>query len=293
MPEPRLTDPPDKAARSATGSGAYPAGAPAGIGGLVRIGDPVRTGDPVLIDTDHGPARVHLFPAGTATGPATDAETSTGPGAGTSTSTGNGTRARGLLMLGHGAGGGVQAPDLRTTAAVALDLGWHVALVEQPYRVAGRRAPAPARQLDAAWTQVATHLTEGDTPHPPEGDGTEFAAFDVAGLPLVVGGRSSGARVACRTARHLGAVGVLCLAFPLHPPKDRPSRLPELDDAGLPVLVVQGEKDRFGMPPAAPGRTVAVVPGDHSLKKDQNTVGAAVRDWLSGLSPSSPGESGR
>ncbi|WP_324651091.1 alpha/beta family hydrolase [Georgenia sp. H159] len=180
---------------------------------------------------------------------------------------------RGLLMLGHGAGGGVEAPDLRTTSDVARASGWSVALVEQPYRVAGRRAPAPARQLDAAWTDVALHLLAGP----------------FAGLPLVVGGRSSGARVACRTARVLGAVGVLCLAFPLQPPgkADRPSRLPELEDVDVPTLVVQGQRDAFGMPPAALGRTVVVVDGDHSLKKDQAAVGDAVRAWLGGLTPSS------
>lgn len=180
---------------------------------------------------------------------------------------------RGLLMLGHGAGGGVEAPDLRTTTDVARAAGWGVALVEQPYRVAGRRAPAPAKQLDAAWTDVALHLRAGP----------------FANLPLVAGGRSSGARVACRTAQALGAVGVLCLAFPLQPPgkADRPSRLPELEAAGVPTLVVQGERDAFGMPQPALGRTVVVVAGDHSLKKDQAAIGDAVRTWLGGLVPSS------
>ncbi|WP_413452853.1 alpha/beta family hydrolase [Georgenia phoenicis] len=202
--------------------------------------------DVVEIQTAHGPARVHVHPAADA---------------------------RGLLMLGHGAGGGVEAPDLRTATAVATELGWAVALVEQPYRVAGRRAPAPAKQLDAAWADVALHLRAGP----------------FAGLPLVVGGRSSGARVACRTAQVLGAVGVLCLAFPLQPPgkNERPSRLPELEGAGMPTLVVQGERDAFGMPPEGPDRSVVVVAGDHSLKKDQATIGAAVRTWLTGLTPSS------
>lgn len=156
---------------------------------------------------------------------------------------------------------------------MAAELGWTVALVEQPYRVAGRRAPAPAKQLDAAWTDVVRHLLAGPG----------------AGLPLVVGGRSSGARVACRTAQALGAVGVLCLAFPLQPPgkAERPSRLPELEGAGVPTLVVQGERDAFGMPPEGAGRSVVVVAGDHSLKKDQPAIGAAVRTWLTGLAPSS------
>lgn len=201
--------------------------------------------EPLLLDTASGRARVHLHLPGRP--------------------------ARGWLMLGHGAGGGVQAPDLVTTTEVALAAGWAVALVEQPYRVAGRRAPAPARHLDAAWVEVAGHL----------------GAEQFAGLPLISGGRSSGARVACRTAGHLGAAAVLCLAFPLQPPKDRPSRLPELEATGVPTLVVQGERDRFGMPAQAPGRTVTVVPGDHSLKKDQSAIATAVGEWLSVHTPSS------
>lgn len=104
-----------------------------------------------------------------------------------------------------------------------------------------------------------------------------------------MGGRSSGARVACRTAESTGAVGVLCLAFPLQPPARRsaagpaPSRIGELEAVTVPVLVVQGERDSFGMPPAGQSRTVAQVPGDHSLKKDVAAVGDAVRTWLGGL----------
>ncbi len=171
---------------------------------------------------------------------------------------------RGLLLLGHGAGGGVSAPDLVATAGVALALGVHVVLVEQPYRVAGRRAPAPAAQLDAAWLAVVEHV-RGD-------------------LPLLVGGRSSGARVACRTATAAGAVGVLCLAFPVHPPrKPEKDRLPELAQPTVPVLVVQGEKDPFGKPEPAPGREVVLLRGDHSLKSDVPGLRAAVRNWLTGL----------
>ena len=110
---------------------------------------------------------------------------------------------RGALVLGHGAGGGVQAKDLVAAAGVAHSLDLSVALVEQPYRVAGRRSPAPAHQLDAAWTAVIEHLLAGE----------------LRSLSLVVGGRSSGARVACRTAGAVGAIGVLCLAFPLQPPR--------------------------------------------------------------------------
>ena len=181
-------------------------------------------------------------------------------------------RPRGALVLGHGAGGGVSAPDLVTAADVAISEDLSVALVEQPYRVAGRRSPAPAGQLDVAWSAVVQYLRAGE----------------LEGLPLVAGGRSLGARVACRTAGALGAVGVLCLAFPLQPPRRRagtpaPSRLYELDEVTVPTLVVQGERDPFGMPPAAALRTVARVPGDHGLKADLEAVGAAVRAWLPGV----------
>jgi predicted alpha/beta-hydrolase family hydrolase len=175
----------------------------------------------------------------------------------------------GALVLGHGAGGGVAAPDLVAVADAALTAGVSVALVEQPYRVAGRRSPAPARQLDAAWTVVLERL----------------AANELRGLPFVVGGRSLGARVACRTAAATGAVGVLCLAFPLRPPRragaaPAPSRLPELEAVNVPALVVQGENDRFGLPPGAELRTVVQVPGDHTLKADVGAVATAARDWL-------------
>jgi uncharacterized protein len=178
-------------------------------------------------------------------------------------------------VLGHGAGGGVQARDLVTVAGVARAAGFRVVLVEQPYRVAGRRAPAPAHQLDAAWTAVIDHLR----------------AHELRGLPLVVGGRSSGARVACRTAGATGAVGVLCLAFPLLPPrraggKPAQSRLPELDAVTVPTLVVQGARDPFGMPPAAAQRTVVQVEGDHSLRTDLAAVGDAARAWLSAVAGS-------
>jgi predicted alpha/beta-hydrolase family hydrolase len=174
----------------------------------------------------------------------------------------------GAVVLGHGAGGGVAAPDLRAATAAALDAGFAVALVEQPYRVAGRRSPAPAHHLDEAWTAVVAHLRAGA----------------LAGLPLVTGGRSSGARVACRTAAATGAAGVLCLAFPVHPPgAPQKTRLAELDAVGVPVLVVQGDRDPFGMPPAAPGREVVAVPGNHSLRGQAAAVTAAVGAWLERL----------
>lgn len=175
---------------------------------------------------------------------------------------------RGALVLGHGAGGGVESRDLAATRDVALDVGLTVVLVEQPYRVAGRRSPAPAAHLDVAWTAVVAYLSKKR----------------LAGLPLLVGGRSSGARVACRTAGATGAVGVICLAFPLRPPgrPSAPSRLPELDAVPVPTLVVQGVGDPFGMPPPSKLRTVVAIPGNHSLRAAA-PVREAVRDWLSRL----------
>jgi predicted alpha/beta-hydrolase family hydrolase len=196
----------------------------------------------VEIDTPHGPARAHVQEASGATA---------------------------IMVLGHGAGGGVGAPDLMDATRVALEEGISVALVEQPYLVAGRRSQAPAKQLDASWIAVVEQLRDER-------------------LPLIAGGRSAGARVACRTARATGAAAVLCLAFPVHPPgKPEKSRLDELDAVEVPVLVVQGESDPFGMPePRPPLREVAVVPGDHGLKKDRAAVAQAVRDWLRGISAS-------
>jgi uncharacterized protein len=163
----------------------------------------------------------------------------------------------------------VEAPDLVTATEAARSEGFDVALVEQPYKVAGRRSPARPPQLDAAWISVVEQLCAGE----------------LAGLPLVVGGRSMGARVACRTAEATGAVGVLCLAFPLEPPRrsgtPAQSRLAELDAVTMPTLVVQGERDRFGMPPPGPAREVVKVPGDHVLKADLEAVAAAVGAWLS------------
>lgn len=180
--------------------------------------------------------------------------------------------ARAWLLLGHGAGGGVEAPDLVAATEAALEEGVSVGLVEQPYRVAGRRSPAPANQLDAAWVAVASWLRERE----------------LRGSPLLVGGRSLGARVACRTAAVTGAVGVVCLAFPLQPPRrsgatPAPTRLPELDAVAVPTLVVQGTRDPFGIPPGKGRRIVVEVPGDHRLKADLPAVAAAVRSWLSDL----------
>jgi predicted alpha/beta-hydrolase family hydrolase len=148
-------------------------------------------------------------------------------------------------------------------AAHAADV--HVALVEQPYKVAGRRAPAPANQLDAAWLTVADELSE---------------RFD--GLPMVFGGRSSGARVACRTASAGQAVAVLCLAFPEHPPgRPEKSRQSELDSVEVPTLVIQGERDPFGRPVPGPHQELVVVNGDHNLNADLDTVSRTATEWLS------------
>jgi predicted alpha/beta-hydrolase family hydrolase len=203
-----------------------------------------------LIETPHGHARAHLLLVDEPIGG---------------------------LVLGHGAGGGVGAGDIVAVSAAANAAGIDVVLVEQPYRVAGRRSPAPAHQLDAAWTAVLAELRRGP----------------LRRVPVVTGGRSSGARVACRTAAATGAAGVLCLAFPLQPPQRRtaseppPSRLGELEAVEVPVLIVQGVGDQFGMPPAAPGRTVVQVKGNHSLAAERPRIAAAARDWLVALFVSS------
>jgi uncharacterized protein len=190
------------------------------------------------IDTPHGPARAELHCA---------------------------EEGRAALLLGHGAGGGIGAPDLVAATRGATEAGVHVALVEQPYRVAGRRAPAPATQLDTAWLAVVE----------------ELSAEWFRDLPLVFGGRSSGARVACRTSGEGQAVAVVCLAFPVHPPgRPEKTRQPELDDVSVPTLIVQGESDPFGMPAAAHHREIVVVPGDHSLKRDVRAISRIVSEWL-------------
>jgi predicted alpha/beta-hydrolase family hydrolase len=192
----------------------------------------------IEVDTPHGPARGYVHPV---------------------------ERPRAALVLGHGAAAGIEAPDLVAARNAAVEERVWVALVEQPYRVAGRRPPAPARQLDAAFIAIVEHLVAGE----------------VRELPLIVGGRSLGGRVACRTVAATGTVGVLCLAFPLQPPRrSAESRLPELEAVTLPTLVVQGERDPFGIPPPGPRREVVLVSGDHSLKADLEAVGSAVRSWL-------------
>jgi predicted alpha/beta-hydrolase family hydrolase len=191
---------------------------------------------PITIDTPRGPAGVRITdPAGSPTA---------------------------LLVLGHGAGGGVDAPDLIRVHDAAVRAGVRVVLVTQPYRLAGRRAPAPATHLDEAWTTVVRAIAE-------------------PGLPLICGGRSSGARVACRTAPALGAAAVLALAFPLHPPgRPERSRAAELP-ADLPTLVVNGDRDPFGIPTPTPNVTVAIRPGaTHDLRKDLTGTADIVLTWL-------------
>ncbi|MCV2490119.1 hypothetical protein OF117_12170 [Geodermatophilus sp. YIM 151500] len=179
---------------------------------------------------------------------------------------------RGTLVLGHGAGGGAGAPDLVAVTDAAAGDGWRVLRVEQPWRVAGGRvAPAPPR-LDLGWTAVLDRL---------RADGRLTG-------PLVLGGRSAGARVACRTAAAHQAAGVLALAFPLHPPgRPEKSRAEELTGVGVPVLVVQGGTDAFGTPEEVaavlagrPRASVQAVPGDHALKRIPHVVAAAAVSWL-------------
>jgi hypothetical protein len=199
------------------------------------------------IDTPLGAARAHITDGGT----------------------------RGTLVLGHGAGGGVESADLLEVTSEAAAAGWRVVRVEQPWRVAGRRiAPAPPR-LDEGWRAVLAAL---------RADGRLTG-------PLVLGGRSAGARVACRSAAEQEAAGVLALAFPLHPPgRPEKSRAAELTAVPVPIVVVQGERDAFGRPEdvaavlsGLPGASVYAVPGDHALKRDVHVVAAAAMSWLDDL----------
>jgi predicted alpha/beta-hydrolase family hydrolase len=207
------------------------------------------------IATPHGTARAHLTdPAGEPVG---------------------------TLVLGHGAGGGVEAVDLVAVTSEAAGAGWRIVRVEQPWRVAGRRIATAPPTLDAGWAAVLDRLrSDGVLPG-----------------PIVFGGRSAGARVACRTAAEHGAAGVLALAFPLHPP-GRPdkSRAAELTAVAVPLGVVQGETDAFGDPAEVAavldgqaGASVYAVPGDHALKRNVDVVAAAALSWLAGLAGLSAG----
>ncbi|GGW69170.1 hypothetical protein GCM10010350_62370 [Streptomyces galilaeus] len=187
-------------------------------------------------------------------------------------------RPRLVLAVSHGAGGGIEARDLRALAGALPGHGVSVALVEQPWRVAGKKvAPAP-KTLDVGWRGIWPAVARG-------------------GLPVISGGRSAGARVACRTAGELGAHAVLALSFPLHPPgRPEKSRAAELLGAGVPTLVVQGGNDPFGRPEEFPEGTydlVEVPYGDHGfavpkrapVTQDQalETVTAAVLPWAVSL----------
>jgi uncharacterized protein len=171
-----------------------------------------------------------------------------------------------LLALTHGSGGKVATPDVLAVRDAGLQLGALVALVTQPYRVRGQRAPGNAERQDAAWAEVIRALRDTT--------GT--------GVTLVQGGRSNGARVACRTASAVAARAVIALAFPLHPPgrPDR-SRAGELAMAGTDVLVINGRNDPFGIPRRAAGRRVVVLDGEtHTLSRHPDAVGRAAKTWL-------------
>ncbi|MGK5113972.1 MULTISPECIES: alpha/beta hydrolase family protein [unclassified Geodermatophilus] len=211
----------------------------------------------------------------------TELPTPLGPARVTSTEPADG--ATGTLVLGHGAGGGIESADLLAVSTAAAAAGWRVLRVEQPWRVAGKRiAPAPPR-LDEGWAAVLDGLRDGGR---------------LTG-PVVLGGRSAGARVACRSAAAQGAAGVLCLAFPLYPPgRPERSRAHELTAVPVPIGVVQGERDAFGRPEEVAavlagraGASVYAVPGDHALRRDLDVVAAAALDWLGGVAGSSrPGD---
>ncbi|MET9475766.1 alpha/beta family hydrolase [Streptomyces sp. NBC_00562] len=203
------------------------------------------------VDTDAGTARITWLPA---------------------------KKPRLVLAAGHGAGGGIEARDLQALATALPAHGVSVALVEQPWRVAGKKlAPAP-KTLDTGWRGL-------------------WPALAAPGLPVVAAGRSAGARVACRTATELGAHAVLALSFPLHPPgKPEKSRKDELLGSGVPTLVVQGGHDPFGRPAEFPPGEFEIteVPyGDHGfavpkkadLTQDQamEILTAAVTAWLDRL----------
>ena len=182
----------------------------------------------------------------------------------------------GAVVLGHGAGGSSWSPDLQTLTSLSSD-GWLVVLVEQPWRVAGRKVATPPAQLDVAWLAVMAALTSGRGALP---------------RPWVVGGRSAGARVACRTAAAVRADAVLALSFPLlvpgKPGRSRASEALQVTGAGIRLAVIQGERDPFGSPAdvrSALGTAAHVLParGAHSFTKTPTDVLAAARTFLADL----------
>lgn len=186
-----------------------------------------------------------------------------------------------LLVLTHGAGGGVGSRDVLAARQAGLQAGATVVRVTQPYRVGGARAPGSAQRQDEAWLEIISVLRAA---HP--------------GLALVQGGRSNGARLACRTARQAGAAAVIALAFPLHPPgkADDPSRsrAGELRSAGVPVLVINGARDPFGIPDEADADRLIVLPGEtHSLSRHPQAITQAVASWLGQVIGTMPGEVSR
>jgi predicted alpha/beta-hydrolase family hydrolase len=178
--------------------------------------------------------------------------------------------AEALLVITHGAGGRPDTADVSAIRGAAVRAGVVVARVTQPYVVAGRRTPPVPAKQDEAWLAIVAAVRR---------------RRGLSALPLVLAGRSNGARVACRTAAVAGATGVVALAFPLHPPgRPENSRLEELDGAGVPVLVVQGDRDPFGMPPPGPDREVVVIlAADHSLKRDPAAVAAAAVAFVTSM----------
>lgn len=197
------------------------------------------------IATPLGPGRVHTYAAGSP---------------------------RATVVLGHGFGGGIGAPDLVLLARDLPGAGYTVVLVEQPWRVAGKRSAGRTANLDIAWVPI-------------------LQALDIEG-PVIVGGRSAGARVACRTAATTGAAGVLCLAFPLHPPgrpeRSRAAELTTPGESGIPVHVVQGRRDPWGSPEQiaeilGDGGAVHPVAGAHGFTAAPHDVVAAAREALPAL----------
>jgi predicted alpha/beta-hydrolase family hydrolase len=184
-----------------------------------------------------------------------------------------------LVTATHGAGGTPDTADVVAVKDAAERLGAATALVTQPYRMRGARAPGSAPKQDQAWIELTGALLKL-----------------TGGVPLIQCGRSNGARVVCRTAQAVGATGAIALAFPLHPPgHPEKSRAGELAAAGVPVLVVNGDRDPFGIPEEEKENIrVMVLPGEtHSLARKPAMIGETVTGWLGALSGVGALEGGR